>query len=136
MDDVGLAAAEREATAAAVRELVAILRRLGIPATDKDGTWEPRQSQIFLGILICTISRFTPDGPLIVEQTIPLPYQDYTRHQLELVLATKSITGDRLESLIGCLSWVCCVQLGGRARMAALREFKSVGRAQMADTYD
>ena len=137
MDDVGLAAAEREATAAAVRELVAILRRLGIPATDKDGTWEPRQSQIFLGILICTISRFTPDGPLIVEQTIPLPYQDYARHQLELVLATQSITGDRLESLIGCLSWVCCVQLGGRARMAALREFKSVGRAQMAhDTYD
>ena len=43
VDDIALAGADEYQTAAAVRELVAILRRMGMPAVDKDGTWAPRR---------------------------------------------------------------------------------------------
>ena len=35
---------------------MALLARLGLPAIDKDGTWEPRQSAKFLGIWFNTVA--------------------------------------------------------------------------------
>ena len=55
VDDIALAGADEYQTAAAVRELVAILRRMGMPAVDKDGTWAPRRQQKFLGVWFDTI---------------------------------------------------------------------------------
>ena len=137
MDDLGLGGHPAAATTAAVQELVAVLWRLGIPAIDKDDSWEPRQARVFLGVLISTNGHFVGAAGPILELAIPRPYLAYTSHQIQLALDAAAITADRLESLIGCLSWICCVQLGGRARLAALREFKSVGKAQLtSETYD
>ena len=54
VDDIALAGRIKAQSAAAVSELVKILFRMGLPAVDKDLTWEPKQRQKFLGVYFDT----------------------------------------------------------------------------------
>ena len=128
VDDIGLAGSEREC-AAAVRELVALLARLGLPAIDKDGTWEPRQSAKFLGIWFNTVAPHPHvKGAFAVELRIDADYRTYLIAQVTAALAGKEQGGEEVDlpSLIGCLSWAATVMCGGAAYLCSLHEVKSL----------
>ena len=50
VDDIALAGGKPE-TAEAVRTLVSLMKRMGLGAADKEKTWEPKQTQKYLGVV-------------------------------------------------------------------------------------
>ena len=70
VDDIALAGGKPE-TAEAVRTLVSLLKRMGLDAVDKDKTWEPKQTQKYLGVVFCTIVKHPKgSGILVVELSL------------------------------------------------------------------
>ena len=127
VDDIALGGTTKAQTAAAVRELVQILLRMGLPAVDKDLTWEPKQRQKFLGIWFDTRKEHPASSDdFVIELSIDVEYKEYLQAQVAAALADEELEEMPVPSLVGCLGWAATVMVGGSAYLCALREFEAL----------
>ena len=129
VDDIALAGPDREAVEAAVERLVAILRRLGMPAKDKEDTWEPKQQQVFLGMEFDTVrERTTGSEERCVEIRMSPEYSKYLLSQIVAVIDAGCFDAGTIATLVGCMGWAAMVMVGGRARLCSIYAVKSAMR--------